>query len=339
MIFISAGNEPRGCLRTLGGTPAIWRVTMGYNAIPYDKRIKENIKNYALSNLYNMEVVKRYLGSLSEALGISLLLTDRHGEKEIVIGDSFVGFHPDVASEPGRKLRIQNRTIGHLYVKMTAPERNERLVNDMVEATVEFLSRFGEEAYLHRESSIYLEELEKRLEERQHMTAQKEREDVLTGVYNKIYFEEKMKLIDRSEVVPVAVINVNINDWKFVNDHFGDEESDRLIRTVADIIKEEAKPDYVIGRVDGDVFGILIPMAEDAEAEDFAGRLQERCNAYEDAVLAPSVAVGIVHKINIEETLEDRLSDAEYEMFSNKFEVKNAPGYRERLEKGLSRKK
>ncbi len=73
---------------------------MGYDAIPYDKRVKENIRNYALSNLYDMEVVKRYLGSLAEVLGISLLLTDRHGEKEIVIGDSFVGFHPDVVNEP-----------------------------------------------------------------------------------------------------------------------------------------------------------------------------------------------------------------------------------------------
>ena len=39
---------------------------MGYDAIPYDKRVKENIRNYALSNLYDMEVVKRYLGSLAE---------------------------------------------------------------------------------------------------------------------------------------------------------------------------------------------------------------------------------------------------------------------------------
>lgn len=312
---------------------------MGYNAMPYDKRIKENIRNYTLSNLYDMEIVKRYLGNLAEMLEISLLLTDRHGEKEIVIGDGFVGFRPDVVNHPGRKLRIQNRTIGHLYVKSLVPAKEERLVEDMVDGTVEFLSRFGEEVYLHRESSIYLEELEKKLEEKQRVTSQNEREDVLTGVYNKIYFEEKMKLIDRSEVIPVAVINVNINDWKFVNDHFGDEESDRLIRTVAALVKEEAKPDYVTGRVDGDVFGVLIPMAEEGEAEEYAGRLQERCNTYEDPILAPSVAVGVIYKTNIEETLEDCLSDAEYEMFNNKFEVKNAPGYRERLEKGIRNEK
>lgn len=310
---------------------------MGYDAIPYDRRIRENIRNYALSNLYDMEVVKRYLGSLSEVLGIGMLLTDRHGEKEIVIGDSFVGFHPDVVNEPGRKLRIQNRTIGHLYVKILEPLKDERLINDMVEGTVEFLSRYGEQVYLHRESAIYLEELEKRLEERQRKISHNEREDILTGVFNKLYFDEKMNLIDRSEVIPVSVINVNINDWKFVNDHYGDEESDRLIQTVAGILKDEAKPDYVLGRIDGDAFGVLIPMAEDGEAEEYVRRISRRCDTFEDAILAPSVAVGVVCKTNIEETLTERLSDAEYEMFNNKFEVKNAPGYRERLEKGLKK--
>lgn len=308
---------------------------MGYNAIPYDKRIKENIRNYTLANLYDVETVKKYLTNLAEMLEINILLTDRHGEKEIVIGDSFLGFHPDVVNDPGRKLRIQNRTVGHLYVKQLDTGRDERLMNDMVDGTMELLAKLGEEVYLHREGSIYLEELEKQLEDKKHKSSQDEREDILTGVYNKFYFENRMKVIDRSLVVPVAVINVNINDWKFVNDHFGDEESDRLIKTVADILREEAKPDFVIGRIDGDVFGILIPMAEDGEAESFAARIQDRCYTYEDPHLAPSVAVGVVYKTNIEEKLEDRLSDAEYEMFNNKFEIKNAPGYRERLEKKL----
>ena len=83
------------------------------------------------------------------------------------------------------------------------------------------------------------------------------------------------------------------------------------------------------------MFGVLVPMAEEGEAEEFASKVQERCDNYEDTILAPSVAVGIVYKTNIEEALEDKLSDAEYEMFNNKFEIKNTPGYRERLEKGI----
>lgn len=308
---------------------------MGYDSIPYEKRVKENIRNYSLGNLYDMEIMKSYLSNLAQVLEINILLTDRHGEKEVVIGDSFLGFHPDVVNDPGRKIRVQNHTVGHLYINPLNKNRDERLIGEMVDETVQLFARLGEEAYLRRESSIYLEELEKQLADKQRAVAANEREDVLTGVFNKLYFDSKMKVIDRSEVVPIAVLNVNINDWKFVNDHYGDEESDRLIAVVAGILKEEANPYFVIGRIDGDVFGVLIPMAEEGEAEDYAKRIQDKCLAYEDPRLAPSVAVGIVYKINVEETLEAKLSDAEYEMFDNKFEIKNAPGYRERLQKGI----
>lgn len=308
---------------------------MGYDSIPYEKRVKENIRNYSLGNLYDMEIMKSYLSNLAQVLEINILLTDRHGEKEVVIGDSFLGFHPDVVNDPGRKIRVQNHTVGHLYINPLNKNRDERLIGEMVDETVQLFARLGEEAYLRRESSIYLEELEKQLADKQRAVAANEREDVLTGVFNKLYFDSKMKVIDRSEVVPIAVLNVNINDWKFVNDHYGDEESDRLIAVVAGILKEEANPYFVIGRIDGDVFGVLIPMAEEGEAEDYAKRIQNKCLAYEDPRLAPSVAVGIVYKTNVEETLEAKLSDAEYEMFDNKFEIKNALGYKERLQKGI----
>ena len=308
---------------------------MGYQSIPYDKRVKENIRNYSFSNLYHMDTVKEYLKNLAKAVEISILLTDRHGEKEILLGDGFVGFRPDVVNEPGRKVRVQNRTIGHLYVKETKPQEDDCLVRALMDGTVKLLERLGEETYLRHESSIYLEELEVLLKEKRRQVIQNETDDALTGVYNKMYFESRMDVIDRTEIIPVAVLNVNINDWKYANDHFGDEESDRLIKTVADILKKEAKPDFILGRIDGDAFGVLIPMATEGEAEDYIKRIQEACDTYEDPHLAPSVAVGMVVKTNIEEKLEERMSDAEYEMFNNKFEVKNAPGYQERLHKGM----
>ena len=76
-------------------------------------------------------------------------------------------------------------------------------------------------------------------------------------------------------------------------------------------------------------------MPEDNESEEFCAAVKADCEAYEDAILAPSVAIGNVLKENVEERLTDKLADAEYEMFEDKFEMKNAPGYRERLEKGL----
>ena len=59
-------------------------------------------------------------------------------------------------------------------------------------------------------------------------------------------------------MAPVALIQANINDWKFFHDNFGIEESDRLSSIVGKTILEHAKPEYVIGRCDGDLFNIVI---------------------------------------------------------------------------------
>ncbi len=309
---------------------------MDYNIVSYEKRIKENIKNYAIRNLYAMDVLTEYLEAIAEEYGIEILLTDRHGEKAVTVG-SFEGFEPDVVTEPGEKLRIGDRTVGHLYVRYEGvPEERRKAAERMIRLAMGLLASLGTETYMHRESASYIDELEIKLENGHHQKLYSEKEDILTGVYNKNYLESRLQILDRSEVVPVAVMNVNINDWKFVYDNFGVEKSDNLIQIVASIIKKEAKNEYIIGRIDGDVFAVLIPMAEDGEAEDYCRRIQEACLAYEeDSVLAPSVAVGIVYKTNVEEHLEDKISDAEYEMFDNKFEIKNSPGYQERLKKGL----
>lgn len=306
---------------------------MEYKAVSFEKRIKENIKNYAMDNLYPIDALTAYLKALAQVTGAELLLTDRHGEKVVSVGN-FAGFTPNVVEKPGKKIKVYNRTVAHFYTKTDNVEADrEAAVEKMLDEAVRVFSHLGEEAYLHREYAMYMDELEEKLKEKHTQTADGEKNDILTGVYHKFYFEERMKIIDRSEVVPVAVINANINDWKYVNDNFGDEESDRLIKTIAGILKKEAKQDYIIGRVDGDVFIVLIPMADDGEAEEYCERVQSSCLAYEDDIIAPSVACGIVYKTNVEEKIEEKLPDAEYEMFNNKFEIKNKPGYRERLEK------
>lgn len=308
---------------------------MDYNLVSYEKRIKENIKNYAIRNLYAMDKLAEYLGVIAREYGMEILLTDRHGEKAVAVG-SFDGFEPDVVKEPGEKLRVADRTVGHLYVRYDGvPEERREAAQKMLRLAMGMLASLGTETYLYRESVSYIDELETRMENGHHQKQYSETEDILTGVCSKNYLESRLQMLDDSEVLPVAVLNVNINDWKFVYDNFGVEKSDNLIQAVASIVKEEAKSEYIIGRIDGDVFAVLIPMAEDGEAEDYGRRVQEACMAYEDEVLAPSVAVGIVYKTNVEERLSDKISDAEYEMFDNKLEVKNSPGYQERLKKGL----
>ncbi len=308
---------------------------MGYGALPLEKRLKENIRNYRLANLYKIEELISQMRLLHELTGIKILLTDRHGEKMAAMGN-FADFTPDVVGEPGRKLRVANRTVGHIYTREEEVEAGkEKMASGFLEQLVQMWERLGEEVYRNRESAVYIDEIELLIEE-EHRIRHGVQEDMLTGVLNKACFKERMKALDESEVVPIAAVEANINDWKFANDHFGDEESDRLIQVIAGILKEEAKEEYVLGRVDGDVFHIAIPVPEEGEAEGYMERIQSRCNEYADTKLTPSVAVGLMYKSNVEETLEEVFAEAEYKMFENKFEMKQNPAYQARLHKNIS---
>ncbi len=303
---------------------------MAFGLIPLEKRLKDNIRNYSLDQIFKIGQLSQFMEHIHKVTGISILLTDRYGEKAASAGN-FLGFKPDTANAPGKKIRVAGRTIAHLYTK--EEDMQDKGMEALVDDIVEQLTRQAAKAYEAAELSLYVDDLEKKLEKEQYQVKHGDKTDALTGVLNSTYFDNKLRVLDRSQVVPVAVICANINDWKYVNDNFGDEESDRLIQVVASFLKSEAKPEYVIGRCGGDFFNILIPMVEDGEAQEYCQRIQQKCLAFEDAHLAPSVACGHVIKYNVEQSLSDLLSDAEYEMFDNKFEIKNAPGYRERLEK------
>lgn len=306
---------------------------MGYRVTSLEKRLKENIKNYHINNLFRMKELQEYMKCVTTMAGVSLLLTERHGEKAIVIGD-FVMDEPDVVVNPGRKIKVYGRTVGHLYTinNNDRPDRKEN-AEEFLDALVNQMAAHATASYEYTEIAIYADELESILEKERYQAKHGEKEDMLTGVLSKYYLQNRIKVIERSEVIPVAVICANINDWKYVNDHFGDIESDRLIKIVAEFLIKEAKPEYIMGRVDGDVFEILIPMEEDGEAENYCKRVQNRCDQYDDEKLAPSVACGYVIKTNIEQNMDELYSDAEYKMFENKFEMKNTAGYKERLEK------
>ena len=82
---------------------------------------------------------------------------------------------------------------------------------------------------------------------------------------------------------------------------------------------------------------ILISKAEQGEAEDYCARVRKRCLEFEDEILAPSIALGVAMKENVEQRISEVLSDAEYEMYVDKISLKRQPGYRERLTKGNHR--
>ncbi|MDE7321912.1 MAG: GGDEF domain-containing protein [Lachnospiraceae bacterium] len=316
---------------------------MNKKKMAFEQRIEQDSKNYYPKDLFDMETAGVMLEQLNKIFGLDTLMTDRHGSILMTIGD-FGDFKPDVVNRPGNKIRVKGRTVCHIYAKYdNVAEENFESVSKLLGAYIDTLEDYSEKSYLASEQAVYIDELEQQLEKEAYQAKHSGQNDPLTGVLNRNCFISHMKELAEREVVPTAAICVNINDWRFVDNNYGEEESDRLIVTVAEILKDKAAETgmehAVIGRVEGDVFNVLLPLAEEDAAKEYCDRIQQACDSFEDAILAPSIAVGCVMRTNVEESFKNILSDAEYAMLENKFTMKNAPGYKERLEKGLKKAK
>ena len=314
---------------------------MNEKKIAFEQRLEQNSKNYSPKDLFHLEDAEEMLSQLKESYGLDTLMTDRHGSILMTKGD-FDGFKPDVVNKPGNKIRVKGRTICHIYAKYdNVADEDLESAKKLLNAYIKTLENCSEKSYLASEQAVYIDELEQQVEKDAYQAKHSGQNDPLTGMLNRNCFISQMKELADREIVPTAAICVNINDWKFVDDNFDEEESDRLIVIVANILREKAKEagldKAVIGRVEGDVFHILLPLTEEDEAKNYCSKIQQACNQFEDDKLAPSIAVGCVMRTNVEESFKNILSDAEYAMLENKFEIKNAPGYRARLEKGIQK--
>lgn len=83
--------------------------------------------------------------------------------------------------------------------------------------------------------------------------------DFLSQLYNRSTFERELKSeIERSAHTKVAVLFIDVDDFKFINDRFGHSVGDEVIKYVAGCIKQRVKGSGFAGRFGGDEFVLCI---------------------------------------------------------------------------------
>lgn len=109
--------------------------------------------------------------------------------------------------------------------------------------------------------------------------------DALTGLYNRSYMNEAMLPIiaatDRSLLQGLAMVMVDIDNFKSINDTFGHHTGDMVIQKLADTIRHEARKSDVAIRMGGEEFAIFLPGTDTHGALVFADRLRQ---AFSDEV-------------------------------------------------------
>ena len=114
------------------------------------------------------------------------------------------------------------------------------------------------------------------------------------------------------------MIYMDLNGLKLINDSLGHEMGDRLIVSVANVLRDMLRSDDIVGRLGGDEFLILLPRTDNEGAEKISERILKAISETNAGSLVPSVAVGSAVKTEEDQNIYDVLKRAESSMYRNK---------------------
>lgn len=103
--------------------------------------------------------------------------------------------------------------------------------------------------------------------------------DSKTGLLNAHTWErEAVTEISRAQrtQTPLAVLLIDIDHFKSVNDRYGHLAGDRVLRAVADTLETELRDYDIVGRIGGEEFAVLLPATDAEQAGESAERLRRR---------------------------------------------------------------
>jgi diguanylate cyclase (GGDEF)-like protein len=109
------------------------------------------------------------------------------------------------------------------------------------------------------------------------LTRQSALTDQLTGLANARYFfmclEQEVGRA-RQEQTHASLIAIDLNNLKYINDNYGHQQGDRVLRLLADIFKRHVRETDTVVRYAGDEFFIILPNTGNKEAVETANRIK-----------------------------------------------------------------
>lgn len=113
-----------------------------------------------------------------------------------------------------------------------------------------------------------------RLREEVEVTEHLATHDVLTELPNRSLFHQELEaaLVDPARTTALAVMLIDLDRFKDVNDTLGHQNGDRLLVEVGQRLREALDPGDVVARLGGDEFAVLLPVCDGEDAAVEVGR-------------------------------------------------------------------
>ena len=153
--------------------------------------------------------------------------------------------------------------------------------------------------------------------------------DSVTGLFNRRYFETRIQAeVQRSRRMrqDLALLMVDIDDFKRINDTFGHLEGDRALRDVADLLRRGVRIFDVCARYGGEEFAIVMPGASREMAVLVAERIRRGMDERSKLSAVPmtvSIGVGFLGGDHPDQSEEGLIAAADRALFAAKRAGKN----------------
>ncbi len=144
--------------------------------------------------------------------------------------------------------------------------------------------------------------------------------DLLTSLKNRNYLNENIEKWDASEVYPQTIIIADLNNVTYVNDNYGHNEGDNLIKEAANILIKNQIANSEIIRTNGNEFLIYLVGYEEKQIISFIRKLNKE---FKELAHGFGVALGYSMINDAIKTIDDAINEATLEMRNNKEEANN----------------
>lgn len=142
--------------------------------------------------------------------------------------------------------------------------------------------------------------------------------DQLTGLYNRYYLEEEMDRLDTERQLPLSMIMADLNGLKLINDTYGHQKGDQMLKAAARILSKSCREGDIIARWGGDEFIIFLSRTPVEKAWAISKRIAVNCRNIFTEELPLSIALGVASKTDQSVKLTETLREAEDHMYKQK---------------------
>lgn len=141
--------------------------------------------------------------------------------------------------------------------------------------------------------------------------------DILTGLFNRSYFEEELKRLNSPRHYPVSIIMCDVDGLKLINDSMGHHNGDELLKATANVIRSAFRTSDAVARVGGDEFAVILPNSSLGAAEQAVKRIESAVNKHNESNPQFPLSLSIGYSTGAE-TLQNLVIEADNYLNRNK---------------------